>query len=156
MTIPHSLIKLDHGFGRGVNLTEEHAMSIHVEIPEPLAEKVARAAKSQGKSAETVVLEAVASQLDPLGRLNAALAPIRDSVPRVWSHRRRGRRRLRSGKTRHAARTRSGREMRPPERVVFDCNVFFQAFISATGPAGQLLQRRQRKVADSFRLGIRP
>lgn len=77
MTIPHSLIKLDHGFGRGVNLTEEHAMSIHVEIPEPLAEKVARAAKSQGKSAEAVVLEAVASQLDPLGRLNAALAPIR-------------------------------------------------------------------------------
>lgn len=52
-------------------------MSIHVEFPESLAEKVARAAKSQGKSAETVVLEAVASQLDPLGRLNAALAPIR-------------------------------------------------------------------------------
>lgn len=54
-------------------------MSIHVEIPEPLAEKVARAAESQGKSAETVVLEAVASQLDPLARLNAALAPIRQA-----------------------------------------------------------------------------
>lgn len=52
-------------------------MSMHIEIPEPLAERVARAARSQGKSAETVVLEAVASQLDPLGRLNAALAPIR-------------------------------------------------------------------------------
>ena len=77
MTIPQRLIKLDHGFGRGVNLMKERAMSIHVEIPEPLAEKVARAAQSQGKSAETVVLEAVASQLDPLGRLNAALAPIR-------------------------------------------------------------------------------
>jgi predicted nucleic acid-binding protein len=29
--------------------------------------------------------------------------------------------------------------MKPPERVVFDCNVFFQAFVSATGPAGELL-----------------
>lgn len=77
MSIPPDQLKLDHGFGRGVNLTKEHVMSIHVEIPEPLAEKVARAAKSQGKSAEAVVLEAVASQLDPLGRLNAALAPIR-------------------------------------------------------------------------------
>ncbi len=54
-------------------------MSIHVEIPEPLAEKVARAAKSQGKSPEAVVLAAVASQLDPLARLNAALAPIRQA-----------------------------------------------------------------------------
>ncbi len=52
-------------------------MSIHIEIPEPLAEKVTRAAKSQGKSPEDVVLAAVATQLDPLGRLNAALAPIR-------------------------------------------------------------------------------
>ncbi len=77
MSIPPQKLKLDHGSGRGVDLEQEHAMSIHVEIPEPLAEKVARAAKSQGKSAETVVLEAVASQLDPLGRLNAALAPIR-------------------------------------------------------------------------------
>ncbi len=77
MSIPHSLIKLDHGSGRGVNLTEEHAMSIHVEIPEPLAEKVVQAAKSQGKSPEAVVLAAVASQLDSLARLNAALAPIR-------------------------------------------------------------------------------
>lgn len=52
-------------------------MSIHVEIPEPLAEKVVQAAKSQGKSPEAVVLAAVASQLDSLARLNAALAPIR-------------------------------------------------------------------------------
>ena len=52
-------------------------MSIHVEIPEPLAEKVTRATKSQGTSPEAVVLAAVASQLDPLARLNAALAPIR-------------------------------------------------------------------------------
>jgi len=79
MSIPHNQEKLDHGGGRGVHLNEEHTMSIHIEIPEPLAEKVARAAKSQGKSAETVVLEAVASQLDPLARLNAALAPIREA-----------------------------------------------------------------------------
>ena len=54
-------------------------MSIHVEIPEPLAEKVTQATKSQGKSPAAVVLEAVATQLDPLGRLNAALAPIREA-----------------------------------------------------------------------------
>jgi putative PIN family toxin of toxin-antitoxin system len=30
--------------------------------------------------------------------------------------------------------------MKTPERVVFDCNVYFQAFISEGGPAGRLLQ----------------
>jgi putative PIN family toxin of toxin-antitoxin system len=30
--------------------------------------------------------------------------------------------------------------MSTPERVVFDCNVYFQAFLSETGPAGRLLQ----------------
>lgn len=54
-------------------------MTLHVEIPAPLAEKVARAAKSQGTSPEAVVLAAVASQLDPLARLNAALAPVREA-----------------------------------------------------------------------------
>lgn len=29
--------------------------------------------------------------------------------------------------------------MMPPQRVVFDCNVYFQAFLSETGPAGRLL-----------------
>ena len=77
MSTPPKQLKLDHGSGRGVDLEQEHAMSIHVEIPEPLAEKVTQAAKSQGKSPAAVVLEAVATQLDPLGRLNAALAPIR-------------------------------------------------------------------------------
>jgi hypothetical protein len=52
-------------------------MTIRVEIPEPLAEKVARAAKTEGKSPEDVVLEAVAKRVDPLSRLNAALSPIR-------------------------------------------------------------------------------
>lgn len=32
---------------------------------------------------------------------------------------------------------------RQPERVVFDCNVYFQAFLSEQGPAGQLLQAVQ-------------
>lgn len=79
MTIPRNPEKLDHGCGRGVNCKQEHTMSIHVEIPEPLAEKVVRAAQSQGKSAEAVVLEVVASQLDPLTRLNTALAPVRQA-----------------------------------------------------------------------------
>jgi len=54
-------------------------MTIQVDIPEPLAEKVTRAAKAQSKSPEDVVLEAVAKQLDSLGRLNTALAPIRQA-----------------------------------------------------------------------------
>ena len=37
-------------------------MTIHVEIPEPLAGKVERAAKQQGKSAQDVVLDAVAKK----------------------------------------------------------------------------------------------
>lgn len=32
-----------------------------------------------------------------------------------------------------------------PDRVVFDCNVFFQAFISESGPAGRLLQAVDEK-----------
>lgn len=35
--------------------------------------------------------------------------------------------------------------MKSPERVVFDCNVFFQAFVSETGPAGQLLNAVSKK-----------
>lgn len=54
-------------------------MSIHIEIPDPLAEKVALAATSQGKSPQAVVLEAIVNHLDPLSRLNAALAPIREA-----------------------------------------------------------------------------
>jgi hypothetical protein len=54
-------------------------MTIHVDIPEPLAEKIARAAKAQSKSPEAVVLESVAQQLDPLSRLNTAVAPIRQA-----------------------------------------------------------------------------
>jgi hypothetical protein len=52
-------------------------MSLNVEIPEPLAAKLARTAASEGKSAEKVVLEAVARHVDPLSQLNAALAPVR-------------------------------------------------------------------------------
>ncbi|HEY2841790.1 MAG TPA: hypothetical protein VGJ26_21700 [Pirellulales bacterium] len=54
-------------------------MSIRVVIPDPLAEMVARAAASKGKSPEAVVIEAVETQLDPFVRLNAALAPIRQA-----------------------------------------------------------------------------
>lgn len=52
-------------------------MSLHVEIHDPLVKQVARAAASQGKSAEAVVLEVVASKASPLSQLQAALAPIR-------------------------------------------------------------------------------
>lgn len=53
-------------------------MIMHIEIPDALAEKLAAAAMSQGKSPQAVVLEAITNHLDPLSRLNAALAPIRE------------------------------------------------------------------------------
>jgi hypothetical protein len=80
MSIPPIQLKLDHGFGRGVHLKQEHSMSIHIEIPEPLAEKVTRAAKSQGKSPEDIVLEAVATKLNPLARLDELMAPVRQRI----------------------------------------------------------------------------
>lgn len=40
--------------------------------------------------------------------------------------------------------------MKPPERVVFDCNVFFQAFVSEAGPAGQLLKAVSEKSLILF------
>ena len=54
-------------------------MTIQIDIPEPLAEKVRSAAKAQGKSPEAFVLETMAEQMDPLGRLNTSLAPIRQA-----------------------------------------------------------------------------
>jgi hypothetical protein len=51
-------------------------MTIHVEIPEPLAGKVERAAKQQGKSAQDVVLDAVAKKIDPFARLSELMAPV--------------------------------------------------------------------------------
>lgn len=51
-------------------------MSIQVEIPEPLADKVAQAAKSQGKSPADIVLEAVAWKVDPFARLDELMAPV--------------------------------------------------------------------------------
>jgi putative PIN family toxin of toxin-antitoxin system len=40
--------------------------------------------------------------------------------------------------------------MNPLEFVVFDCNVYFQAFISETGPAGQLLEAVNQKQISLF------
>lgn len=55
-------------------------MTIHVEIPEPLAGKVAEAAKSQGKTPEDVVLDAIAKKLDPFARLDELMAPVYDRM----------------------------------------------------------------------------
>jgi hypothetical protein len=65
---------------RVVHSKEEYAMSIHIEIPEPLAEKVAQAAKMQGKSPEDVVLEAVAQRLEPLARLDELMSPVHERM----------------------------------------------------------------------------
>src|SRR4051812_9307153 len=80
MSIPRDQLKLDHGFGRGVDLKQEHTMSIQIEIPDPLADKVAQAAKSQGKSPTDVVLEAVAQRLDPFAHLHELMAPVYDRM----------------------------------------------------------------------------
>ncbi len=55
-------------------------MSLQVEIPEPLAAKVAAAAKSQGKSPEALVLEAVETKLNPLARLDELMTPVRARI----------------------------------------------------------------------------
>jgi hypothetical protein len=55
-------------------------MSIHVEIPEPLAGKVEQAAKQQGRSPRDIVLEAVAKRIDPLTRLDELMAPVYDRM----------------------------------------------------------------------------
>lgn len=55
-------------------------MSIHIEIPEPLAEKVTQAAKFQGRSPEDIVLEAVAKRFDPFARLDELMAPVRERI----------------------------------------------------------------------------
>jgi hypothetical protein len=81
MSIPRPSRKLDASFRRVVSLTiGADAMSIHVEIPEPLATKVTDAAKSQGKSPEDVVLDAVAKTIDPLAQLHEMMAPVYDRM----------------------------------------------------------------------------
>jgi putative PIN family toxin of toxin-antitoxin system len=40
--------------------------------------------------------------------------------------------------------------MNRSELIVFDCNVYFQAFISATGPAAKLLEAVERKRLSLF------
>lgn len=55
-------------------------MSLHVEIPEPLAAQVANAAKSRGASPEELVLQAVADSVDPLARLRKLTTPIADRL----------------------------------------------------------------------------
>jgi hypothetical protein len=72
-------VKLDGARKTIVQLGKEISMTIHVAIPDPLAAKVARAAKTQGKSPEDVVLEAVAERVDPLSRLNLLLTPVRQA-----------------------------------------------------------------------------
>lgn len=81
MSIPRNPEKLDAAFPHIVTLNiGATAMSIHVEIPEPLAAKVADAAKSQGKSPEDVVLEAVAKGIDPFARLHKLMTPVYDRM----------------------------------------------------------------------------
>lgn len=52
-------------------------MSLHVEIPEPLAARVAEKARSQGKSPQDLVLQAVTQSVDPFARLDELAAPDR-------------------------------------------------------------------------------
>jgi hypothetical protein len=55
-------------------------MSIHVEIPEPLAGKVAEAARTLGKTPQDLVLDAVADRVDPLSHLNQSFAPVHERL----------------------------------------------------------------------------
>jgi hypothetical protein len=55
-------------------------MTIHVEIPDPLAGKIERVALLQGKSPEEIVLNAVAKQVDPFARLGELMAPVSERL----------------------------------------------------------------------------
>ena len=55
-------------------------MSLHVEIPEPLAAQVADAAKSRGASPLQLVLQAVADSVDPLSRLRKLASPVAERL----------------------------------------------------------------------------
>ena len=58
-------------------------MSISIEIPEPLAGKVALAAKSQGKTPEEIVLIAVAKDIEPFADLQALLTPVYERIKQL-------------------------------------------------------------------------
>jgi hypothetical protein len=58
-------------------------MTIHIEIPEPLAGKVATIAKSQGKTPEDVVLEAVANCLNPFAEVRELMTPVYDRMKQL-------------------------------------------------------------------------
>jgi hypothetical protein len=51
-------------------------MTIHVDIPEALAAKVAIIAKATGKTPEDVVLDAVTKQVDPFAKVREMMAPV--------------------------------------------------------------------------------
>lgn len=81
MSIPRHRVKLDAGFLRVVSLKiGAHTMSIHVEIPEPLAGQVAQAAKTQGKTPEDVVLETIQTRFNAFARLDELMAPVRQRI----------------------------------------------------------------------------
>lgn len=44
--------------------------------------------------------------------------------------------------------------MKAPERVVFDCNIFFQALLSPNGPAGQALEAAATGKCQLFASGF--
>ncbi len=81
MSIPRHRVKLDAGFLRVVSLKiGAHTMSIHVEIPEPLAGQVTQAAKTQGKTPEDVVLETIQTRFNAFARLDELMAPVRQRI----------------------------------------------------------------------------
>jgi hypothetical protein len=58
-------------------------MTIHVEITEPLAGRLATAAQSQGKTPEDIVLEAVAKRLDPFAEVRTLMVPVYDRMQQL-------------------------------------------------------------------------
>jgi hypothetical protein len=51
-------------------------MLVSLDIPEPLATRIAATARSQGKTAEAIALEAVERGMTPFAELDAAMAPV--------------------------------------------------------------------------------
>jgi hypothetical protein len=72
--------KLDPAVRRDVHLRMEPHMSLFIEIPEPLAGRVAQAAKSQGRAPQELIIEAITNKLDPFARVDARMAPVYDRL----------------------------------------------------------------------------